>query len=225
MSHDDIVAKVKKLLALSDSPVEAEAKAAMAKAQALMTRHRLTMQQVEGYTDTDGSIIERRQLQRRVYTEDKYVLAIVDTHFFVEIMHQNVDGEHCVWYVGRESDVEVACYIRGFLTETFKRLFKEYRHRTGSPVTARQAYYLGLKRGLDDKLQRERMDVEQEMALVVVDDPALKAHMAENHGDVETVSKTVSVADGHALRSGEHDGAQISINDAVGSSNAPKEIA
>ena len=99
MSHDDVVAKVKKMLALAESPVEAEAEDAMAKAQAFMTRHRLTMQEVEGYADTDGSIIERQQLQRRVYTEDKYVLAILGTHFFVEIVHLTVDDEHCVLYL------------------------------------------------------------------------------------------------------------------------------
>lgn len=67
-SSQKIIEKIQKLLALSSSPNEAEAMAAMAKAQELLTGHDLAMSDVESRPDEPDELVEREEVPNGMKT-------------------------------------------------------------------------------------------------------------------------------------------------------------
>lgn len=85
MNHEELIKKIQKLLALATSPNENEAKLAATKAQELLTLHNLNMQQVEGAV-FDYEELEVGERRKRAPMEHRFVAAILDRFFFVEVI-------------------------------------------------------------------------------------------------------------------------------------------
>ena len=99
-----IVEKVQKLLALSHSPNEHEAKTAMLKAQELMLKHKVTMKDVE--QDVKKDIVITTTHQKFKNTKWKAILAkVISDNFMCEsVSQQNGRTGSCrVSFVGTVS--------------------------------------------------------------------------------------------------------------------------
>lgn len=133
------------------------------------------MQQVNAsrhdYTRTN---LEKRF---RLTPEDVYILPVIRDHFFVRtVTHRNGDGV-VVELLGTPENVTVAGYVYEFLVGAYKRCFRDFQFYSGKPLNARQAYYLGLMRGLMEQLEKNRKVVEVGMGLVVVPDAGLAKYV------------------------------------------------
>lgn len=166
---------IKKLLALATSNNEHEAKAAAEKAQELLVKHNLKMSELPAEEINFKNEIGH---SGRRLVEDKFVNAILLKHFFIVIVKSK--GE--IRFIGEESNLEIAHYMRDFLRTTFKNLFKQYQKETGCPANHRQSYYFGLYKGLDEKLTIKRSHVETSMEMVVVPNNALNRFVSSEFG-------------------------------------------
>ena len=188
MTDATIMIRIKKLLALSSSPNQAEAEAAMAKAMELMTRHNLDQatidaharEQEDPFRKADGILVPKMTI------DDRLIVGILERHFSVKVVwvqRYNSLGrkESVLTFIGRASAIEVATYLHGFLKSTFAQLFKSYCKAQGFRLNAaglRESYYRGLATGLHEKLAAERARVQaeapavQQAGLVLAEDAA-----------------------------------------------------
>jgi hypothetical protein len=219
MSQDnkqEIVEKVKKLLALAQSSNEHEAKLAAERATELLTKHNLTMDDVS----RKGITIEHetRRLGRRATPESKFILSLLEEFFFVHPVKTNIldtatfQFEKYFILLGRDHNVQIAAYVFDFLDRTFKNLFRDYKK--ANPKAKRQSFYLGLHAGLHEHLTevRKRVHASTGIALVPVDAELERA--LEKMG-VKRSKTRIKVDDDTALVAGIEQGRKIRIHGSV----------
>lgn len=221
MSHDETLLKrVKKLLQLANSDNEHEARLAAERAQELLTRHNLTVQDVRR-TSADYEMRDASEALGRNMTEAKYVDNIVQRFFFVRVFRRGTSKSNGRWqrvtrYVGTPSNVEVALYIRDFLLKEFRVLWQAYKRRTGASAKSRQSYYCGLFDGICAQLEASQKRVEQETGLVVVQDRDLMRYMQEICPNLRKTTTNVNTGDRAAFGAGEAAGREMKIRKGLG---------
>ena len=199
-----VLDKVRKLLALSGSPMEAEAQAAMKAAARLMARHNLERleETAEGQPDDyDYRLI--RLHAARIDSRLGLISYILGRHFFVKTLftpsydpHTDTEG-HDLEVTGRPENTRLAEHVFHFLLERSESLWQEYRRtRRGGGLTARNSFILGLLRGFDQKLDEAASDgaVESSLkkteggfsALVLAKDKGLNDYFKKRHPRIRT---------------------------------------
>ncbi len=156
-----VLEKVKKLLALSGSPVEAEAQAAMNAAARLMARHNLD---ALDESSESGQGYEYRTIElktNRLSTRLALIARILNRHFFVETVF--VPGYDCrsdteeknLELMGRPENTRLAEHVFHFLMERSESLWRDYHHRhRGGGHIARNSFINGLLEGFDARLNK-----------------------------------------------------------------------
>lgn len=223
--RDSLIDTIQRLLALSGSPNEHEAKLALAKAQELMLRHNLSMAEVtateigkQGWTE------EEAWRGKRPSWEQDFVADVLQGYFFVK----------CLWYktrtgyrrtentfqiFGSPDNVAVARHVFVYLSRTFRDLWEEYRRKTFAGRGLARTYYEGLRNGFMRKLELERaVQVnrdDRKNALVVVTDAIQKA-FAELHPEVKVARRSPVRSDADTYYDGFERGQKINLHHAVG---------
>ena len=183
--NENIIAKIKKLLALaSDNSSEEEAKSAALKAQELLAKHHIDMKLVENLDlDKVEEIVSNRiEVPAKKW---KYVLAQIVAKNFRCAVHTY--GSSFIVFFGHETDVAVA-------SETFKYLFRLGDKLANREVKFAKAarrprdgmynnYVLGFCKGLQEAF------AEQCTALMVV----VPEDVTKAHNDLMRFSKTKNV--------------------------------
>lgn len=220
MNKDQVIRKIEKLLALANSTNEHEARLAAERANVLLVKFNLSMQEL----GQDSVYKEKIVFRGRVRTnESMYITSILVEHFFVKII-RDVSGRgkdrELKWVlVGEESNVQIAEYVFGFLQHQFEQCWKQYKKETGATTKSRQAYYIGLHNGLNEQLKQKRKAVEQEMGLTVVPDAGLLAWMSENNPNLRKggFGSRRATRDDDALNAGFNDGKNMKVRKGLGS--------
>jgi len=222
--NKSVTEKIKKLLALATSSNEHEAKLAAAKANKLLIKYNLTMQ------DVDFSE-EKRNYENKTFTapkrsvEDKFIFVILNSHFFVDVVigrgatyftkSGNRRTEFKYHFVGEEVNVEIAKYVHNFLTMKFKDLFNEFKKGCdGKPD--RRAYYAGLQAGLNEQLSATRKEVTEETGLVVVPDPGLEKFKFSEFGRLGSKQFSGYGNDAASREAGHEQGKKLKIARGLG---------
>lgn len=224
-AHDEaqstVLERIRKLLALAESPNEHEAQAAMNAAQRLMLKYNLdavATQAARGYTHRHLG-----QPTGRVDEAARYLAHILEEHFFVACIWVSV------WRVreGRRASVLEACgtpenldmaeYVHSFLHHTADGLWEAHKRRHGIRGDRdRRAYRAGVMQGFLAKLGAERR-ANQEKGLVWVGDPALESFYRKRHPYVRTIRRTGS-GDADARAHGQRAGRNLVLYRGVSSS-------
>jgi hypothetical protein len=220
MNEKSILNKVQKLLSLANSDNEHEAKLAMDRANELLVKHNLTMQQAQ----TDMSY-ERNVLDDsfgRSPPEFKYICDILCNHFFVKIISSAPQRrmKTSVYIMGTETNVAIATYVYGYLKSTFKSLYKVYKKETGSLSHAPSSYYAGLHKGLKAQLSETKKKVEQKAGLVLVPDAGLSRYMTKEFPSTRSSKSRSSIRDRDAFSSGKEAGRNIRISRGISSTGS-----
>lgn len=177
-----VLEKVTKLLALAGSANLHEAEAAMAKAQAMMLNHNLSVSTDRRYTF--------RQLgtpRQRIYEHSRWLAVILSEHFFVEAIwvpafhaptgHGGTLLEIC----GTCENLEIADYVHGFLEQTAERLWQEHRQASGlKGHGGRRRFLTGVMRGFLSRLDNAKQ-THEEQGLVWVGDADLEGYLHRRH--------------------------------------------
>lgn len=155
-----VLAKVQKLLALSSSPVAAEAQAALSAAARLMAKHNLELLNREGRAEP----YEYRSVglsSRRISPRLALVAQILSRHFFVETIFvpgYNPEADRDELFLellGRPGNTRLAEYALHFLLERSESLWQSYRRRQpGGGLATRHSFMRGLLTEFDLKLSQ-----------------------------------------------------------------------
>ncbi len=158
--HDQLRAKVCKLLALAQSPYEEEARSAASKASELITRHNLTLIE-EDRERTFGSrfLCEPARAHPRHIS---VIANILQRFFFVEIVWVPawVVSRGCAGSVpelsGQAHDLEFAAYVFEFIDRTIQAQWRQARQAHGFSGREYRQFALGVANGFYAKLDGDR---------------------------------------------------------------------
>lgn len=220
----EVLEKIKKLLALGNSDNENEAKIATQKANELLLKHNLSMQQIEGY-EPDYEISEVAEIGLTYKPYQNMITNILGEFFFVETIIQSkfkgyssgqwgkrrAQFKKVIKFIGTKENTQIAGYIFEYLNRTYPELWKEYFNKTRhAKQTDKFSYYEGLSQGIKKMLRETKVKVEQEYGLVLVRDPKLEVMLnAETKGksygvnldqDIEYDVYSDGVEDGKKVR-------------------------
>jgi hypothetical protein len=186
-----LLQRVSDLLALAESSNRHEAENAAAAAQKMMLRHNIELCSRPGRKRYSFRYLGEPKGRRQ---ESEHILAaILAEHFFVEAIwvsgyrpHDEKRGS-VLELCGTPENLEIACYVHGFLQQTAERLWKEHKKRHGIRRNRdRRAYIAGVMEGFSERLSREKKAA-RERGLVWVGDADLSRYYRTRHPHVRAV--------------------------------------
>jgi hypothetical protein len=182
MEKDKILDRIKKLLTLASSSNEHEARAAADKANELLVRHNLMMQDVTTYGEEE--YVEHKHPGHFRLPNDKGLLLILmHEHFFIHVVigKPSLNTLPTINFLGKKSNIEVANYVYPYLLRAMRRGFLARKQAGLMQERDRLAYSTGFVNGLTEQLVATRKKTEASMAMVVVKDPKLTNFVRELH--------------------------------------------
>jgi len=233
-----VVQRIRKLLALAQSPNQHEAETAATAARKLMLKFNV---EVEGpRADSrdpshDGRRYGYRHLGRpsgRIYEHERRLARILTDYFFVEgiwlPVYRPHDGKRgsVLEICGLEHNLLMAEHVHAFLGATALRLWADYRREHGGGSNRdRQAFLAGVMRGFEAKLAAQDRGFE-EQGLVWVPAPELDAYFRRRYPRVHTERRR-GARRNEAFASGREAGREIVLSQPVestGASGRPKAL-
>lgn len=105
-ASNDILAKVKKLLALGTSPSEAEAASALEKARTLLARYGLSLADVEAHAPeiVEGVLLEKKRLR----PWESHLIHVVSLCTFTQALHIHRGAVGQILLIGRNINIQAA---------------------------------------------------------------------------------------------------------------------
>ncbi len=196
---DRMLAKVKKLLALAESPNVNEAESAMAAAHALILRYNLDATKAVEAPDFAWRRIG--QTAAAIGLDAKLVASILSRWFFVECVWVSVyvapkdRMERQLEVLGTQTNLELAHYAHDFLHAACESLWRS--HARAGVKGSRREFVAGVLTGFSQKLQSERQ-VQAGRGLVWLGDPALGGYVKSRYRHLRSMTSTgVRQSDAH----------------------------
>ncbi|MEY4575596.1 MAG: hypothetical protein RL701_299 [Pseudomonadota bacterium] len=205
-----ILERIRKLMALADSPNQHEAEAAMRMAHRLMLKHNVER---PGQDDTalDYGFRQLGRATGRISEAESLLAGLLGEFFFVQPIWVSVfrvedrKRASALEITGRHDNLDMAEYVYGFLMHAAESLWREHKRKQAIERHAdRRAFMAGVMRGFAEKLRKERK-TEAEAGLVWVGDPRSDRYFSNRHPRVRTtryVSSAGSAAGGHGRAAG-----------------------
>lgn len=219
MNKKSIIEKIKKLLSLANSDNEHEAQIASERAQALLLKHNISQATVER---AQAEFVGEKFDFKRKPVEMKFIHSILGQFFFIEIVYSRHKGHY--QFFGTEENVQTALYVEGFLNHAFKRLYKaEAKRRGWSHGKHKNAFFLGVYKGLCEKLEAQKQKVvpknsDAEKALMVID-KQLTRFVQNQFSNLRSKSNRRINANPDAVAAGREQGRNLNIARGLGSTN------
>ncbi len=176
--REKVFSKIKKLLSLSTSPVQAEAEEAARKAHALLLKYNLSMQDVSG---------EAPEVKEEVYSDgyrrkkwrNALLTAIADVNFCAMVTHCFGGGYYRYMLVGKEHNIQTAKWMGDYLVGVVERI-----SRREIPKNAKAKYREDYRYGMAMGIARNLRDLKQQdaaapesRALVVTEGKLVEDHL------------------------------------------------
>jgi len=192
-----LLERIRKLLALADSPNQHEAETAMRMAHRLMLKHNLERPDVEDTAANYGFRHVGRSTGR-ISEVESLLAGLLGEFFFVQPIWVSVfrvgDRKRVsvLEITGRHENLAMAEYVHGFLLHAAESLWRDHKKKHGiRRDTERRAFLAGVIRGFAEKLRRERKS-EEAAGLVWVADPRSDSYFARRHPRVRSTRYTSS---------------------------------
>ncbi|WP_142413086.1 DUF2786 domain-containing protein [Hathewaya massiliensis] len=220
-----VVEKIKKLLALSESNNEHEAKASLLKAQELLAKHKLSLKEVKEFKIYNNSIKEKVSTVSFTKAKWKAKLAGVIADNFGCYYYFKTRRSHTIAFFGREEDTLVCNIVLEYavdcINSSVRKLRYQYSKDGHSTKGLENDYALGFIKGLNYMFEQQKAN--QEWGLVLVKDAeVVEAH--ENINFKRTIS-TRTKFKGYAdvYYKGCEDGEMFSISDKIAEGEVKEE--
>lgn len=218
MDMNNIRDKVNKLLALSASPNEAEAKAALLKAHELIGRYKLTMVELEDKPTHNIVTLDTDITTTKYKTGYLFVLSNVIARACLcraLFTHYKGGRTHKIKFVGFEEDARIGVDIFTFVARFLKgELAKQERFYTSRGVKGKDkkarldGYALGFAQGIKEAIDLQRDT--SEWGLVMVTPKEVDDYMSANY--TEKTKLNQNRLDGDAYARGVRDGKAFNVN-------------
>lgn len=218
MSGQDYKEKIRKLLALAESPNEHEAKAALLKAKELMAEHKLTEQDIK-----DVKKQEVRKIQTGLTCSKRRspwmvsLSAVIGENYCCQAYRHHGWGEQTqqIGFVGLEEDIEICIEVFRYAVDCIlageKNLKKElsgYDYSGSYIKKMRDSYGFGFVRGISAAYSKQKEE-NQEWALVMVM-PKEVEEATSNFANRSFNPKAANDISGSAYNLGRMDGEKFS---------------
>ena len=207
-----LVEKVKKLLRLSSSPNENEARLALQKAQALMLEHNIDAGDLKETAIQSEPIAQDFGRRPTFYLP---IATVLEACFGVIISWHNRDGE--IKMHGREVNIEIGKYVYDYLAHLLPFLAKQ------KGIRDRKVYYYGVAQGIISQLNDAKdnskadsiFDVVSERGLTVTKETlVIRDYLISKLGFAKTSHR---YSTGGSYEQGIRDGKKVRINPGVNS--------
>lgn len=168
-----LIEKIQKLLSLSESSNENEAKIAMLKAQELLVKHKLSLQEVKNIKINNSKI--KDDITNISFTKAKWKgkLAHLIADNFGCYNYYKTRRVNTITFFGREEDVKVCNIVLQYAVDcietSIKRLQREYIKNGYSTRGVGNDYAMGFIEGLRENFESQKK-ANQEWGLVLFKD-------------------------------------------------------
>lgn len=220
---EDIILKIQKLLALSKSSNENEAQNAMLKAQKLLIKYKLSMQDIENYSSEKINIEEFKTEQRFRGKSWKGNLASIIANNFGCFLYYKTGNRkvHTVCFYGKEEDVIIANIMFEYAVKWInlegnklvKRIKQDKRRKYFDGI--KNDYALGFISGLEERF-RSQIKENEEWGLVLQKDQVVIDSFNEFSSGFGTISVNEKFNRHRiAYEKGVKDGKKFDISDKI----------
>lgn len=151
----DILAKVKKLMALGESPSEAEAASALEKARILLARYSLSLTDIDSHaTDVvEGVLLEKKRLR----SWESHLIQVIAQSTFTQALHVNRGGRGQVLLIGREINTVAAADLFAYLHLTVLKLGRAH----SAKVAHLESFRRGVVQRIGERIAEESAGLEK----------------------------------------------------------------
>jgi hypothetical protein len=212
--EEEIVRKVKKLMALANSANKNEAELAMLKSQQLLLKHHIDTRSLEN-EEEDKVFLLRILKQKKENAKMRAIGKILET-FFVNVVYSRSQGFIHLEILGSATNVEIAKYVASVLHSELDHLWNEAQKLASlKGVIAKNSFFLGLAKGYCDKVQAFKRDYgsAETKALMVIEKKLTEAKAMAYPRLTSTRRSGGYCSTSSAL--GQQMGRQLNINPAI----------
>lgn len=216
--QEAVVKKVQKLFRLAENAgTDAEAQSAALRAREILSKYNLSLQDVEGFTDEECG--EQYIIIKKDYCPShvKVLMSAMDILFSVQsIISGHYDQAARKYYkkiifVGVGPDATLACQTWDFLTWHAKRKAREYKYNARQQSEYLFYFAASVYRRANELVEKLKVEVPQETALVPVKGAAIKDYTVRHYGALGSAKGAVAPEYGAAGRQGANDGRNVSL--------------
>ncbi|MHC1749447.1 MAG: DUF2786 domain-containing protein [Cellulosilyticaceae bacterium] len=186
--EQDIVIKIKKLLALSESDNKHEAESAMLKAQELLAKHNLQLDQIKEFEEQSV----KKDATDITFTKAKWkgrLAKVIAANFKCE-MYCMTYRVHQITFLGLEQDVAICKMMTEYAIEIIKqevrKIARAYRNKGHSTKGIESDFALGFIDGLSKKFEEQKAK-NKEWGLVLV----IPKEVQDMYNDIKFTRKGV----------------------------------
>ncbi len=214
--EDTIILRIKKLLALSESSNEYEAKVAMLKAQELLVKHKISLKEIEEHKNINVTEGETNITFRQGKWKGKLADLIAEN--FGCYHYYRTNRTHTIIFMGKDEDVTVCKMVLEYAVDSINsvvnRLRYQYRKEGYSTKGLENDYALGFIEGLEYAFEEQKQE-NQEWGLVLArDKEVVEAYEKKEFiGSINT--NTNFRGFNEAYFKGVEDGEKFSISDKI----------
>jgi hypothetical protein len=213
-----VLERIRKLLALADSPEEHEARAAMKAAQRLMLAHNVEL--VSRHETPDYRWAEVGAVRARVPKHERILAGILARHFFVQSIwvtaydvHRGRRGQ-VLEVCGTPWNVEIASYVHDYVLGTGEQLWASHKRTHGIRGDRdRRRFLEGLMIGYAEQLEGQVQEV-AETGLVWTGDAALEQWVGRRHRRLRK-GRRLGVVDHEATSAGRQVGRKLVVRKGI----------
>ncbi len=222
MEIDKIKKRLTKLLALSASPVEAEAEAAMKKCQELMAKYGIRTIDIDEENRTanvkDASV---DGTSKQVTTwESTLAAAIAQCLDGKSIIDKTPTGWQ-VMFIAGNTEIEIIIDLFKRVRRVISKKAKEYAAiNIGNTKTLKHNYSVGMVSTIYTRLKNIYVDTPSTTALVVIKKDAINTHIKKVVGPTVKRTSNATIRDEQAYRSGMRDGHNVVLNQSIGANKS-----
>lgn len=237
---DRIIEKLQKLLALAGSDNEHEAALAMARAEALMREHNLSLADVDpdgtGATIADVQIEPTGSLTTYPLWESDLACAVAWA-FHGQVVNWINGYGRCkkLHIVAGQTDMAIILDLFERLRQTVRRKAAAYVKAEGGGYRAGQSYRVGMVHTVARRLEALRRNTEpgdesnahgvSGKDLMVIKDKAINQYFTELFGQPKKDTRKLQFGDEAAYLQGQADGRDVSLHRSMPGADGPLAIA
>jgi hypothetical protein len=219
--EDRTVRRVRKLMALAESPNRHEAEMSMAKAHELIARHNLHLLEQDDNRDFASVFVGRPALR---HPREDYALAnLLQEFYFIQgiwvpayVLEKGKMGR-VLEVSGTEQNIRLASYVHDFVCRFIEAQWRTYNERKGLSRRRKTDYAGGVIEGFRSKLasQNQRKKSEGKKALIKLRDPLLEKYVAYRYPRTVNERRAVSAGDEKVVSDGREVGRKLVIHKGI----------
>jgi hypothetical protein len=221
-SEDRILLRVKKLMALAESPNQYEAEAAMTKTHDLIAKYNLDLLGREAKRDFISVFVGRPGL--RHFAEDYFLAHLLQDFYFVQgiwvssyVPEKRKTGR-VLEINGTIPNVKMASYVHDFVKRFIHSQWVEYNKDKGLNRYRLTDFAVGIIEGFRSRLELQlgkKGPAGNSLALMKMQDPLLKEYLAYRYPHTAMVKTGAGRQDGIVLKDGKKIGKNLVISKGI----------